>query len=284
MTRRNDSYGTVRPDPRRRSFAMTPEALLLDKNVSDRAKTLWGILDRIAAGREQAIGSRAGLAERLNCSPSSLDRARAELEEAGWLGVERVKGEASRYTTHDVMTYPQGVVIYGDTQMGVVTGGEPPSSPVVNGVSSPVTTEERGTSREGENPPPRGGGASACGGPTGNDEAAVLLGGLPLPWNLGRKTIPALAPLVAAALTEGWTERDLIAEITKRPPVEMARPGSVLRHRLEDLPSPPKRSDGTARRTWARWCGTCDGPETRLVYESGESCPDCHPSFVRKQA
>lgn len=162
---RSDNYGTVRPDPRRRSFAQTPEALLRDRAVSDRAVRLWGLFDRIAAGREQAIGSRLRLAGVLGCSPSSLDRARRELEAAGWLGVERVDGEPSHYTVHDVPTYPQGVVMVGDTRMGVVTGEQTPSSPVTSPPSSLVTTEERvSTGEKRDTPPtPRAAGGVRCG-------------------------------------------------------------------------------------------------------------------------
>lgn len=151
---RADNYGTIRPDPRRRLFAPLPAKLLDDRSVSDRGVRLWGILDRIAAGREAAIGSRAGLAARLGCSPSSLDRARRELEAAGWLGVERIDGEASRYTLFDLPTYPQGVVIRDDTHLGVVTGEQTPSSRVTNPPSSPVTTEREVTTREDLETPP----------------------------------------------------------------------------------------------------------------------------------
>ena len=234
--RRNDSYGTVRPDPRRRSFAMTPEALLLDKRVDDRAKTLWGILDRIAAGREQAIGSRAALAEKLNCSPSSLDRSRTLLEEAGWVGVDRVKGEASRYTMYDVPTYPQGVVIYGDTRMGVVTDDDTPSSRVENPVSSRVTTEREGTTGEKREDP------------------------------------PTPAPRGSHRCAEGH----------KSP-----RRGCCT---IRDRQAAATRSATADRRSWPRWCGRCDGPDTRHPFDASgnllrdDSCPDCHPSQMRRQA
>lgn len=233
---RSDNYGTVRADPRRRSFSMVPEDLINDKAVPHLGVRLWAKLDRIAAGRERAIGSRAKLAADLNVSPSTLDRARRALEDAGWLGVERVEGESSRYTTYDVKTYPQGVVIYGDTQMGVVTSDEGVSSPVTNGVSSRVTTEERATTREKREPP----------------------------------LTPRSAEGVRCAAGHNRPRRGCCTD--------------------RDRNRVATRAAADDRRSWPRWCGTCDGPETRRPFDAeGElvttgQCTRCHPTAVRRQA
>lgn len=78
--------GSVRRQ--RPPFAMVPEALL-DAGLSARAVQLYALLDRYAGPNEKAWPSRATMADRLSCSIDSVDRAVKELEENGWLSVER---------------------------------------------------------------------------------------------------------------------------------------------------------------------------------------------------
>lgn len=136
-------FGTLRPDPRRKSFAQMPEELLLDRRLSDRAKVLWGVLDRQAKGREVAIDSRKKLAGKIGCSSAALDRALAELVKIGWVGREVVPGRVSRYTLYDEPT----LITSDDTPNGgVITGDETPSSPVTRhtrAIPSREVSEER---------------------------------------------------------------------------------------------------------------------------------------------
>lgn len=161
MARRDraEDHFTVQA-PRRPLFAPLPEALVFDREVEDRAARLWAVLDRIAAGRAAAINSRAGLAEVLDCSTSSVDRARRNLEDTGWMDVERVAGEASRYTLHDRKSpISTTLVTRDDTPNGrshrrtdpLVTGDQTPSSRVTT-----EGREELGEVRETPNPAPRG--------------------------------------------------------------------------------------------------------------------------------
>ncbi len=65
-------------------FSITPE-WVLDAEISDRAVRLYGLLGRYADAKGEAFPRRRTLAERLNCSINSLDRAVAELKSIGAL-------------------------------------------------------------------------------------------------------------------------------------------------------------------------------------------------------
>lgn len=81
-------------------FAMVPEPLLFS-GLSDRAVRLYGVLDRFAGQRVKAWPSRSTLAALMaGCSQRSVDRAVEELEESGYLKVERRRGAkaVNRYT------------------------------------------------------------------------------------------------------------------------------------------------------------------------------------------
>lgn len=83
---------------RQHRFTITPEHLILDPRVSDRAMRLWCRLDRYAGDREVAFPSRETLAIDLDCSPASVDRAVKELCDAGWLKKERRnEGDVNEY-------------------------------------------------------------------------------------------------------------------------------------------------------------------------------------------
>ena len=104
-----------------RRFAIIDE-WILDLPISDRAIRLYAILARYADYQtHKAFPSRQTLAERLRCSPASIDRASLELIE------------------HGVMTKQQRpnsslVYILRTTPEGVSTGDEGGSSPVMRGV------------------------------------------------------------------------------------------------------------------------------------------------------
>jgi len=105
-------------DPRRHSvstdrlrrqhrYAVTPEGLILDPAVSDRAVRLWCRLDRYAGNDEAAYPTRETLSIELDCGRGSVDRARNELVEAGWLEVTRRHGGSDLYTV--LSTPPEGL-------------------------------------------------------------------------------------------------------------------------------------------------------------------------------
>lgn len=96
----------------RPSFAMIPEALLHDQQVTPFAVRLYGVLDRIAKGEEVALPSYAELRPKLayvehttgrtrTPSDEALTKAVAVLEAAGWVTVERELGSSSRYKLLD---------------------------------------------------------------------------------------------------------------------------------------------------------------------------------------
>lgn len=84
---------------RQHRFTVTPEHLILDPRVGDRAFRLWCRLDRFAGNNETAYPTRETLAIELDCSPASIDRATTELVDAGWLLKERrAAGDTCLYT------------------------------------------------------------------------------------------------------------------------------------------------------------------------------------------
>ena len=97
--------GEVETDSRR--FAQTPEALLLDTDVSDGAVRLWGILDRVAQ-RDRIFPGRETLGERMGVSPATIDRRIMELRESGWCHVtRRGRGRTNLYRIFDKRHEPQ---------------------------------------------------------------------------------------------------------------------------------------------------------------------------------
>ena len=105
-----------------RRFAIIDE-WLLDLPVSDRAIRLYAILARYADNEtHKAYPSRATLANRLNCSLASVDRAATELVTHGAMSKRLRANSSIVYTLHTVA--PQGVI----------TQDEGGSSPVTRGV------------------------------------------------------------------------------------------------------------------------------------------------------
>jgi hypothetical protein len=153
-------------------FAMTPERLIRDTGVSDRAVRLWMLLDRIAMGAEASMPTRGQLAAALACSPSSVDRAIAELIGAEWLEQVsgRLDGRASEYIVTDAPAIGW-VPGSGDVIApvgGFVTGDEPPfitgDQPRLSLVTNPHPSDQLKRDTENiENPPnPQSGALGAC--------------------------------------------------------------------------------------------------------------------------
>lgn len=105
-----------------RRFAIIDE-WLLDLPISDRAIRLYAILARYADNEtHKAYPSRSTLADRLNCSLASVDRAATELVTNGAMSKRLRANSSIIYTLHT--TEPVGVVTHD-------AGG---SSPVTTGV------------------------------------------------------------------------------------------------------------------------------------------------------
>lgn len=132
---------------RQHRFTVLPEHLIRDDRVSDRAMRLWCILDRYAGADGQAFPSRERLCADLgNISPSSLDRAMADLCKAGWLSKKRrFAGGPNDYT---VLVVPaedvpaevlRGVSSQVMTPPADTTGDVTLASPVTTGV---ITSDE----------------------------------------------------------------------------------------------------------------------------------------------
>lgn len=83
---------------RQHRFTITPEHLILDPRVSDRAMRLWCRLDRYAGEKESAFPSRETLCLDMDCSLASIDRAITELVQSGWLRKDRrAHGDVNEY-------------------------------------------------------------------------------------------------------------------------------------------------------------------------------------------
>lgn len=113
-------------------FTVVPEPLIRDKRISDRAFRVWCILDRYAGANGAAFPTRRRLAEDLDCSLATLDRAILELVEYGWLTKQRRgEGESNDYTLVEV---PEGGVLTHEDTPPVLTHEDTLSSPMTTGV------------------------------------------------------------------------------------------------------------------------------------------------------
>jgi len=109
-----------------RRFAIIDE-WVLDLDISDRAVRLYAILMRYAdKDTQKAFPSRKTLAERLRCSPASVDRASMELVEAGAMSKEQRYNNSLVYTLHTS----------SPVQTPVITGDDSLSSPVTTAIST----------------------------------------------------------------------------------------------------------------------------------------------------
>jgi hypothetical protein len=109
-----------------RRFAIIDE-WVLDLDISDRAVRLYAILMRYAdKDTQKAFPSRKTLAERLRCSPASVDRASMELVESGAMSKEQRYNNSLVYTLHTS----------SPVQRPVITGDDSLSSPVTTAIST----------------------------------------------------------------------------------------------------------------------------------------------------
>lgn len=92
---------------RQHRYTITPEHLILDPRVGDRAFRLWCRLDRYAADSGSAFPYRESLSVELDCSLASVDRALAELVDAGWMTKRLIAGDRCEYT---LIVVPEGEV------------------------------------------------------------------------------------------------------------------------------------------------------------------------------
>jgi hypothetical protein len=138
---------------RRRGWVITaqiPEPLLFDPSISSHAKVVWALLNRRLDRREgsdtaeMAFPGRDWLSERMGVSVPTVDRAIVELEQLGWVTVDRPGGGLRNlYTLH------------GEAQQ-VITGEDHRSSQVRTSRSSQVRTtrkESKGKDSNGTKPP-----------------------------------------------------------------------------------------------------------------------------------
>lgn len=111
-----------------RRFAIIDE-WILDLDISDRAIRLYAVLARYAdKDTHKAFPSRKTLAQRLRCSPASVDRASIELVEAGLLAKEHRFNNSIVYT----------LITSSPVQTPIITDDETLSSPV----SRPIITDD----------------------------------------------------------------------------------------------------------------------------------------------
>jgi hypothetical protein len=106
------------------------------------------------------------------------------------------------------------------------------------------------------------------------------------PWLLTPAQHQCLAPVVEAALAQGWPEEALITHLgANADGVRSA--AAVLTTRLACLPDPPSAAVTPGVRP--PWCGLCDGPEParRFVSTRGgrvERCSRCNPRWAAASA
>lgn len=70
---------------RRRRFAQVPDALIVDREVSDFAVRLWARLDKYAGDDGSAFPSRERLAEDFGVSVPTVQRGMSCLVKTGWI-------------------------------------------------------------------------------------------------------------------------------------------------------------------------------------------------------
>lgn len=81
----------------RAPVVVVPNAVLLDRTLSDRAVRLYVLLGYVG-DRQTLPPTRDALAQMLGCSRPSLDRAVVELRAGGYLHTERAAaGDVNRY-------------------------------------------------------------------------------------------------------------------------------------------------------------------------------------------
>ena len=104
-----------------RRFAIIDE-WVLDLDISDRALRLYAILMRYAdKDTHKAFPSRKTLAERLKCSPASVDRASMELVDARLMSKEQRYNNSLVYTLHTSSPVTTPIITHDDTLSSPVT-------------------------------------------------------------------------------------------------------------------------------------------------------------------
>lgn len=104
-------------------FAIIPEALLYDKTISSNAVRLYGILNRYANYQGKAWPSRKTLADQMALSVATVDRAKEELEAAGWLSVEHRVSAAGDHTSNIYTLYTTSSPVMRGGPTDGATGG-----------------------------------------------------------------------------------------------------------------------------------------------------------------
>jgi predicted transcriptional regulator len=104
-----------------RRFAIIDE-WVLDLDISDRAVRLYALLMRYAdKDTHKAFPSRKTLAERLKCSPASVDRASMELIDVGLMSKKQRHNNSLVYTLHTSSPVQTPIITHDDTLSSPVT-------------------------------------------------------------------------------------------------------------------------------------------------------------------
>jgi hypothetical protein len=83
------------------TYGRTPRELLRNPNVSPQAKALWGLLEDFASpSRPQPFPGQATLAEYMGVTDRSIRTWMTELQEAGWLQVQREPTKKGRRNSY----------------------------------------------------------------------------------------------------------------------------------------------------------------------------------------
>ena len=85
------------------SFFQVPD-FIFNSNISLRAKFLWMLMSKSAAGAPELWVKQADLAEQLHCSRSSIGRALRELIQAGFIA-DLKKRHLNRYKTYGITNH-----------------------------------------------------------------------------------------------------------------------------------------------------------------------------------
>lgn len=117
-------------------YGRVPRALLRDPNLSAQAVRLYGILDDYAGADGQAFPSRATLASPIG-STAAVDRAKRELEDGGWL-IRSQRRRPDGGQTSTLFTLTDGPIPSSPATTPLITGDDPPSSPVMTQEGTPV--------------------------------------------------------------------------------------------------------------------------------------------------
>lgn len=147
---------------RRPPFAMVPESLLAA--VSPRAVVLYALLDRYLGENDRAWPARQTMADRLGCSADTVDRAVAELVDAGYLEVESGKGDGTpnRYLLRD---RPRLSTDGGEPGEGCRNDAAPPCRTDAAPGTAPVRHKREPLNEIPPQPPASGGSSDPSPGP-----------------------------------------------------------------------------------------------------------------------